>query len=70
MNHLKVIALDNDTNLYMLIDQNGKSLATGTKAICEMLAKMAETPTAQPETRVSQPKLNPGRPNVRSAIKI
>lgn len=70
MNDLKVIELDNDANLYMLIDQHGKSLATGTKAICEMLAKLAERPTGQPETRVREPKLNPGRTNVRSAIKI
>jgi hypothetical protein len=65
-----IVALSEDSNIYMVVDERGRTIGTGTKEVCEVLATLTAKPSLQRslDSRRSVPQ--PSRDNIRSAIKI
>jgi hypothetical protein len=65
-----IIALHERANIYVVLDERGGPIGSGTKEVCEVLLQMTLIPAAQPVTRIPLPRVMPVRDNIRSAIKI
>ncbi len=65
-----IVVLNEKANIYVVLDERGGPIGTGTKEVCEVLLQMAITPAAQPVTRIALPRMTTARDNIRSAIKI
>jgi hypothetical protein len=58
-----------DANIYVVLDANGKSIGTGTKEVCEVLARLAAHEVAMNLSTFTVPGPTSGG-NVRSATTI
>jgi hypothetical protein len=70
MNAPTIVALDEELQIYVVVDEKGRTIGTGTKEVCELLAEMImrlATPAARSGDR---PVIRPYKENIRSAIKI
>ena len=61
-----IYPLDQNGQIYALQDEKGNNIGTGTREVCEVLLYIITKPTSP---SVSS-KINPQRPNVRSAIAV
>ena len=61
----KIYPLDEGGRIYALQDEKGNTIGTGTREVCEVLLYIITKPAQGVSTRV-----NPQRPNVRSAIAV
>ena len=61
-----ILPLDAGGTIYSLQDENGNTIGTGTREVCEVLMYMITRPTSLSNERMKIPQ----RPNVRSAITI
>jgi hypothetical protein len=61
-----ILPLDAGGKIYALQDENGNTIGTGTREVCEVLMYMITRPASSSGERVKIPK----RPNVRAAIAI
>ena len=61
-----IFPLDQNGEIYALQDEKGNTIGTGTREVCEVLLYIITKPTSP---SVSS-KMNPQRPNVRSAIAV
>ena len=66
----KVLALSVEANIYEVIDHRGKSLGTGTKEVCEILARIASFQHLPSDVSPPQPRLSGTSATIRSAIII
>ncbi|HEY7784837.1 MAG TPA: hypothetical protein VIB00_08925 [Pyrinomonadaceae bacterium] len=63
-----ILPLDVNGKIYALQDENGNTIGTGTREVCEVLLYMITKPTSRSVSRA--PRLVNQRPNVRAAIAI
>jgi hypothetical protein len=63
-----VIVLNESADIYMVVDERGRTIGTGTREVCEILARITMKPTV-PSNRSVQIS-PPAHDNVRSAIKF
>ena len=61
----RIFPLDENGRIYALQDEKGNTIGTGTREVCEVLLYIITKPASQGSVRV-----NPQRPNVRSAIAV
>lgn len=61
-----IFPLDEGGNIYALQDEKGNTIGTGTREVCEVLLYIITKPAAQSVSG----RVNPQRPNVRSAIAV
>lgn len=61
----KIFPLDEQGSIYALQDEKGNTIGTGTREVCEVLLYIITKPAQGASSRV-----NPQRPNVRSAIAV
>lgn len=63
-----VVALNERTNIYIVIDERGQTIGTGSREVCEVLARLS----TQTASRTIQPFVRSTRvdDNIRSAIKL
>ncbi len=66
----KIVALNVEANIYMLVDGKGHSLGTGTREVCEVLAQIATVKDVPCDASSSQPRARSSNGNIRSAIAI
>ncbi len=66
----RVFALSVDANIYMVVDEKGNSLGTGTREVCEALAQIATVKEVLPDVRPNQLRTRRSIGNIRSAIII
>jgi hypothetical protein len=68
---VKVVALNEARDIYMVLDERNYSIGTGTKEVCEFLAELISRP---PSVYRFEPRRSfmrdMGATNVRSAIRI
>ena len=69
MNTPTVVALDEQSQIYVVVDKKGRTIGTGTKEVCEVLAETIMRPAATVPRRV-RTVIRPYKDNIRSAIKI
>lgn len=62
----KIYPLDVDGRIYALQDEKGNTIGTGTREVCEVLLYIITKPAMQSVSG----RINPQRPNVRSAIAV
>ncbi len=62
-----VVALHEDQNIYMVLDERNRSIGTGTKEVCEFLAELIAQPTRRRDRSRS---LVQSIDNIRSAIRV
>jgi hypothetical protein len=62
----KIYPLDDNGQIYALQDEKGNTIGTGTREVCEVLLYIITKPAMQSVSG----RLNPQRPNVRSAIAV
>lgn len=60
-----IFPLDKSGEIYALQDEKGNTIGTGTREVCEVLLYIITKPTSPTSS-----KMNPQRPNVRSAIAV
>ena len=60
--------LDLDGKLHQIQDENGKTIGTGSRQVCEVLLHLIAKPISPPEA--SGFHIPPPHPNVRSAIAV
>jgi hypothetical protein len=51
MTEPRVAPLDEGANIYMAIDSQGRCIGTGTKEVCEFLAKLSVMTIAKPNVK-------------------
>ena len=61
----KIYPLDENGLIYALQDEKGNTIGTGTREVCEVLLYIITKPASPSSGRI-----NPQRPNVRSAIAV
>ena len=61
----RIFPLDENGRIYALQDEKGNTIGTGTREVCEVLLYIITKPASQGVSRI-----NPQRPNVRSAIAV
>ena len=61
-----IFPLDANGEIYALQDEKGNTIGTGTREVCEVLLYIITKPTSPSASS----KVNPQRPNVRSAIAV
>jgi hypothetical protein len=66
----KIVALNVEANIYMLVDAKGNSLGTGTREVCEVLAQIATVNDLPFDAGLSRPQARGSNGNIRSAIAI
>jgi len=66
----KIVALNVEANIYMLVDAKGNSLGTGTREVCEVLAQIATVNDLPFDAGLSRPRARGSNGNIRSAIAI
>ncbi len=64
-----ILPLDAEGTIYALQDENGKTIGTGSREVCEVLMYMITRPVSVTLSGRSRTKI-PQRPNVRAAIAI
>lgn len=64
----KVVALSEDANIYLVVDEGGRTIGTGSREVCEVLAKLSSRSNASTSTRTFPTTME--RENIRSAIKV
>ena len=64
-----VVAVNEDANIYVVVDERGQTIGSGSRDVCELLAKMASSPTTATNGRTF-PRTSLDRENIRSAIKV
>ena len=62
----KIYPLDDNGLIYALQDEKGNTIGTGTREVCEVLLYIITKPASQSVAG----RMNPQRPNVRSAIAV
>lgn len=62
----RIYPLDSDGEIYALQDEKGNTIGTGTREVCEVLLYIITKPAMQSVSG----RINPQRPNVRSAIAV
>ena len=62
----KIFPLDANGLIYALQDEKGNTIGTGTREVCEVLLYIITKPASQSVSG----RINPQRPNVRSAIAV
>lgn len=62
----KIFPLDEHGVIYALQDEKGNTIGTGTREVCEVLLYIITKPASQSLSS----RVNPQRPNVRSAIAV
>jgi hypothetical protein len=62
----KIYPLDDNGQIYALQDEKGNTIGTGTREVCEVLLYIITKPASQSVSG----RINPQRPNVRSAIAV
>jgi hypothetical protein len=70
MNAPTVVALDEQSHIYVVVDENGRTIGTGTKEVCEVLAEMVIRPPVPAPRNALNQVVRPYNENIRSAIKI
>ena len=65
-----IIELNEESNIYMVVDERGKTIGTGTKEVCEFLANLTMKPDARYSLDPRRTIPVPSRENIRSAIKF
>jgi hypothetical protein len=70
MANITIIELDDKAGLYAVVDERGRTLGTGSREDCEMLALVMNQPIARPERQHHLPSRISRHDNIRSAIKI
>jgi hypothetical protein len=70
MNSVSIVALSEDINIYMVVDETGRTIGTGTKEVCEVLAHLTMRPAACNSLDSVRMVPRAPRENIRSAIKI
>jgi hypothetical protein len=66
MHEPKIYPLDENGLIYALQDEKGNTIGTGTREVCEVLLYIITKPAMQSVSG----RMNPQRPNVRSAIAV
>jgi len=69
INEARVLALSVKANIYVVVDEKGNSLGTGTREVCEVLARIA-TKEVTPGVKPYHFRARPSVGNIRSAITI
>jgi hypothetical protein len=67
--HTTILPLDRDGTLYAIRDENGRTIGTGTRQVCEVLSRLINNRPNLPAASVLKQKPVP-RLNVRAAIVI
>ena len=62
----RIFPLDEGGRIYALQDEKGNTIGTGTREVCEVLLYIITKPAMQSVSG----RINPQRPNVRSAIAV
>ena len=62
----KIYPLNESGTIYALQDEKGNTIGTGTREVCEVLLYII----TKPATQSVSGRINPQRPNVRSAIAV
>lgn len=62
----KIFPLNEQGTIYALQDEKGNTIGTGTREVCEVLLYIITKPASQSASG----RVNPQRPNVRSAIAV
>ena len=62
----KIFPLDEGGRIYALQDEKGNTIGTGTREVCEVLLYIITKPAMESVSG----RINPQRPNVRSAIAV
>ena len=62
----RIYPLDDNGEIYALQDEKGNTIGTGTREVCEVLLYIITKPASQSVSG----RMNPQRPNVRSAIAV
>jgi hypothetical protein len=70
MNVPTVFALDEESQIYAVVDEKGQTIGTGTKEVCELLAEMVMRSPVPALPNRAKPVVCPYRENIRSAVKI
>ena len=70
INEARVLALSVKANIYVVVDEKGNSLGTGTREVCEVLARIATTKEVTPGVKPYHFRARPSFGNIRSAITI
>jgi len=60
-----IFPLNESGEIYALQDEKGNTIGTGTREVCEVLLYIITKPSS-----ITSSKMNPQRPNVRSAIAV
>jgi hypothetical protein len=64
-----IVPLNEAANIYMVVDERGRTLGTGTREVCEVLANLVMQPVNPPVDNYRKGTRR-NDDNVRSAIKI
>ena len=65
-----ILPLDVEGKIYVLQDERGNTIGTGTREVCEVLMYIITKPTARPNSAGNTRVRTTRRPNVRAAIAI
>jgi hypothetical protein len=65
-----ILPLDAEGMIYSLQDENGNTIGTGTREVCEVLLYIITKPTLRNAVPAKAPLNLTHRPNVRAAIAI
>jgi hypothetical protein len=66
---LTIVPLDNESDIWALLDENGITMGTGTREVCEGLLCIISKPFA-PSIFESVKYVSPARLNIRSAMSM
>ena len=69
MQYPQIMALDEEEDIYVVLDEWGAILGTGTREVCEAMAELSTSPIGTPAQYIQR---EPQRSNatIRSAIRI
>ncbi len=69
MQYPQTIALDEEENIYVVVDERGAILGAGTREVCEAMAELTNSPIGSPAPYI-QPEPLRSNATIRSAIRI
>jgi len=64
-----ILPLDSNGSIYALLDEQGRTIGTGSRSVCEVLLYMITKAGSEKPER-NEPLETTARPNLRSAIPI
>ena len=67
---VSVVVLNEEANIYMVVDERGQTMGTGTKEVCEVLVNLTMGSNKPPSREAFRTAMHNPRENLRSAIKI